>query len=230
MHERPRAKRTVLAHETLAFRPGDGSRMRRYPECIDFHAFHDLNLFVLRHEWLADFFGVIEVAAPIVLASATVLLWLLARPGSDRKWKLASTAALASAALGLLVNQLIADVWDRARPFQDHSGVHTWVARSHDPSFPSDHASAAFAIAFAVLFFDRVAGILFIVAAALIAVGRVVVGVHYPGDVVAGALVGLACAVVVCKLALPLLRSLVRLVERVTDPLVAPVWRRLPPR
>jgi undecaprenyl-diphosphatase len=196
---------------------------------IDFRVYHHLNLFVLRHEWLADFFGWIEAAAPIVLASATVLLWLLARPGSDRKWKLASTAALASAGLALLVNQAIADMWDRARPFQDHAGVHTWVARSHDPSFPSDHASAAFAIAFAVLFFDGLAGILFVAAAALIAVGRVVVGVHYPGDVIAGAAVGLACAVLVCKLALPLLRSLVRLVERVTDPLVAPVWRRLPP-
>lgn len=197
---------------------------------IDFRVYHGLNLFVLRHEWLADFFGGIEVSAPIVLASATVLLWLLARPGADRKWKLASTAALASAGLGLLANQLIADVWSRARPFQGHASVHTWVARSHDPSFPSDHASAAFGIAFAVLFFDRLAGALFVAAAALIAVGRVVVGVHYPGDVIAGAAVGLGCALLVCKLALPLLRSLVRLVERVIDPLVAPVWRHLPPR
>jgi undecaprenyl-diphosphatase len=180
------------------------------------------------HEWLADGFGGIESTAPLVVALATVALWLLARPGADRKWKLASASALASAGLGLLVNQLIAHAWDRPRPYETHADVHTWVARSHDPSFPSDHASAAFGIAFAVLMFDRLAGSLFLAAAALIGLGRVLVGVHYPGDVLAGALVGLGCALVVCKLALPLLRSVVRLVERVTDPLVAPVWRRLP--
>jgi undecaprenyl-diphosphatase len=182
------------------------------------------------HEWLADGFGGIEATAPVAIALATVALWLLARPGANRKWKLASAAALASAGLALLVNQLIAHVWDRPRPYEAHPDTHTWVARSHDPSFPSDHTSAAFGIAFAVLMFDRLAGALFVAAAALVALGRVLVGVHYPGDVLAGMLVGLACAVVVVKLARPVLGSLVRLAERVTDPLVAPLWRRLPSR
>jgi undecaprenyl-diphosphatase len=197
---------------------------------VDFRVYHAVNGFVAHHEWLADGFGGIEATAPLAIALATAALWLLARPGADRKWKLASASALASGALGLLVNQLIAHVWDRPRPYEAQPGVHTWVARSHDPSFPSDHASAAFGIAFAVLMFDRIAGGLFVVAAALIGLGRVLVGVHYPGDILAGALVGLGCALVVVKLARPVLGSLVRLTERVTDPLVAPVWRRLPGR
>jgi len=195
---------------------------------VDFRVYHAINLFVVHHEWLADGFGGIESTAPIALAIATFALWLLARPGAGRKWKLASASALASGALGLLVNQLIAQGWHRDRPYEAHATAHTFAARSHDPSFPSDHASAAFGIAFAVLMFDRLAGALFVAAAALIGVGRVLVGVHYPGDVLAGALVGLACAVVVVRLARPLLGSLVRLAERITDPLVAPVWRRLP--
>jgi undecaprenyl-diphosphatase len=194
---------------------------------VDFRVFHAIDTFVAHHEWIADGFGGIEATAPLAIALATAALWLLARPGPERKWKLASASALASGALGLLVNQLVAHVWDRPRPYEAHAGVHTWVARSHDPSFPSDHASAAFGIAFAVLMFDRLAGAFFVAAAALIGLGRVLVGVHYPGDVLAGALVGLGCAVVVVKLARPLLGSLVRLAERVTDPLVAPVWRRL---
>jgi undecaprenyl-diphosphatase len=197
---------------------------------VDFRVYHAINAFVRHHEWLADGFGGIEATAPLAVGLATAALWLLARPGADRKWKLASASALASGALGLLVNQLIAHVWDRPRPYETHADAHTWVARSHDPSFPSDHASAAFGIAFAVLMFDRLAGALFLAAAALIGFGRVLVGVHYPGDVLAGALVGLGCALVVVKLARPLLGSLVRLAERVTDPLVAPVWRRLPGR
>jgi undecaprenyl-diphosphatase len=197
---------------------------------VDFRVYHAVDAFVARHEWLADGFGGIEATAPLAIALATVALWWLARPGPDRKWKLASASALAAGALGLLLNQVISHVWDRPRPYEAHAGAHTWVARSHDPSFPSDHASAAFGIAFAVLMFDRVAGALFVAAAALIGFGRVLVGVHYPGDVLAGALVGLASAVVVVRVTQPLLRSLVRLTERVTDPLVAPLWRRFPSR
>ena len=194
---------------------------------MDFRLYHAVNAFVFRHEWLADGFGGIEATAPLVIGLATVALWLLSRPGPERKWKLASASALASAALALLVNQAIAHLWDRPRPYETHPDAHTWMTPSQDPSFPSDHAGAAFAIAFAVLMFDRVAGALFVAAAALIGLGRVLVGVHYPGDVLAGMLVGLACAVVVVRLARPVLGSVVRLAERVTDPLVAPVWRRL---
>jgi membrane-associated phospholipid phosphatase len=55
----------------------------------------------------------------------------------------------------------------------------------------------------------------------------VVVGAHYPGDVVAGVLVGLGAAVLVTRVARPLVAWVVRLVERLSDPLLAPVWRRI---
>src|ERR671931_429677 len=93
------------------------------------------------------------------------------------------------------------NVWNRARPFAAHPSARVWGSRSHDPSFPSDHASAAFAIAFAILLYDRVAGALFLAAAVVIGVGRVVVGAHYPADVLAGCLVGLASDVVVARIA-----------------------------
>jgi undecaprenyl-diphosphatase len=160
-----------------------------------------------------------------VIAVATFGLWLFACPGADRKWKLASSSALAASALALLVNQLIAKVWQRQRPFAAHHSAHVWGTRSHDPSFPSDHASAAFAIAFTIFMFDRIVGSLFLAAATVIAAGRVFVGAHYPGDVAAGLLVGLACAVIVVRLARPLLVHLVRIAEQITDPVLAPLWR-----
>src|SRR6266480_5529661 len=76
-------------------------------------------------------------------------------------------------------------------PFATHPAAHVWGSRSHDPSFPSDHASAAFGIAFALFFYDRLAGSIFLAAATFIGVGRVFIGAHYPADVVAGCLVGL---------------------------------------
>jgi undecaprenyl-diphosphatase len=192
---------------------------------MDFRVYRAVNRFVFHHAWLGRALADIEKWAVLVVAVATFALWLLARPGGSRKWKLASATALASAALGLLVNQLVAQFWHRARPFAAHRSAHVWGGRSHDPSFPSDHASAAFAIGFAVLLFDRVAGALFLAAAVVIGVGRVLIGAHYPADVLAGVLVGLACAVVVARLARPAIEFVVRIVERLTDPLLAPLWR-----
>jgi membrane-associated phospholipid phosphatase len=193
---------------------------------VDYRVYHAINQFVLHHPWLGHVFADVETVTPIVVGVAAFGLWLLARPGAGRRWKLASASALASGALALLVNHSIAKVWRRERPFAAHPSAHVWGGRSHDPSFPSDHASAAFGIAFAVLFFDRLAGGLFLGAAVVISVGRVFVGAHYPGDVLAGCLVGLACAVLVVRLARHLLARLVSIAERLTDPLVAPAWRR----
>jgi undecaprenyl-diphosphatase len=191
---------------------------------MDYRLYRWINGIDRHHTWLPHVFNVVESAGVVVIAVAAFGLWLLARPGGSTRWKLASASALASAGLGLLVNRLIAHFWDRPRPYESHRGVYT-LSHSHDPSFPSDHASAAFGIAFAVLCFDGVAGVLFLVLAVLIAVGRVIIGAHYPGDILAGLGVGLLSALVVVFVARPLIAFLVRLVQRITDPVTSIAWR-----
>ena len=197
---------------------------------MDYRLYHGINQFVLDHDWLGRALSVAETWAVPVLAIATFGLWLLARPAGPRKWKLASASALASAALVLLIAQVIGKIWHRERPFAAHPDAHVWGSRSHDPSFPSDHASAAFGIAFAVFLFDRVVGSIFIAAATFISVGRVFVGAHYPADVLAGALVGLGAALLVVRVAQPVIEWAVRQVEPITDPIAAALWRRRPVR
>ncbi len=67
-------------------------------------------------------------------------------------------------------------------------------------SFPSNHATAAFAVAMAVFAYNRKAGIVLMVPALLTALSRVYVGVHYPLDIIAGGLLGiiLAWAIIRC--------------------------------
>jgi undecaprenyl-diphosphatase len=192
---------------------------------MDWRVFHAVNDFVRHHTWLERAFNGIETWGTILLAVAAAALWLLARPRGEAKWKLVSASALASGALAFLVNQIIHAIWDRPRPFESHAGVYHPHANSTDASFPSDHASAAFGIAVAIALLDPVVAIPFLVLAVLVGVGRVIVGAHYPGDVLAGVLVGTAAAVVVVRLARPVIAVLVRIVERVTDPLLAPLWR-----
>jgi undecaprenyl-diphosphatase len=187
-----------------------------------YKAIYDVSL---HHHTIGNAFSDIEKVSIPFMVAVTIGLWLLARPGGNEKWKLAAVSALGSAAVALGINRLISsEIWDRKRPYLTHHVAHPWI-NSHDPSFPSDHASATFAIAFAVLAFDAVAGGIFLVLAVVISVGRLFIGAHYPGDIGGGLLVGLAAALVVAKLARPAVVFLVRQVQRLTDPLLAPIWR-----
>jgi undecaprenyl-diphosphatase len=178
----------------------------------------------LHHHWVGSLFHGVEQASIPVMVILTGLLWFLARPGGDRKWKLACASAYAAAALAYVVNFVIHHVHDRARPYEAHDIRHPWSS-STDASFPSDHTSLSFAIAFAVLMFDTAAGALFLAVAAVIGVGRLFIGAHYPGDVLAGVLVGLVCAYVVVRLLRPFVAWVVRGVERATDPLLSRIGR-----
>jgi undecaprenyl-diphosphatase len=105
------------------------------------------------------------------------------------------------AGLGLvftfLLGLLAAAAYAEKRPFQTHH-VHQLLAHGPGQSFPSDHSTAAFGIAFAVLvFLSRRWGSVLILIAVLIGFARVYDGVHYPGDIggsILCAAVGVAAA------------------------------------
>jgi undecaprenyl-diphosphatase len=104
-------------------------------------------------------------------------------------------AAGFSALLALGVAHLIADLWARPRPYVAHPAIaHLFISRSADPSFPSDHATAAFAIAVAILLRHQKAGLVALGMAVPVSLSRVVVGTHYPSDVLGGAALGTLAA------------------------------------
>src|SRR4051812_43699965 len=121
---------------------------------VDWRAYHAINVFVGHHAWLGSTFRVVETLSIPVMVVAIVALWLLARPGTTSKWKLAAVSALASAAVALIANKIVAAIWTRDRPYLHHA-ARVWGPRKTDVSFPSDHTSASFAIAVAVLLYDR---------------------------------------------------------------------------
>jgi undecaprenyl-diphosphatase len=193
---------------------------------MDWAVIHDLNELMRTQDALEDSVVLFASAAVVVYALATIALWFASRPVGVQRLRLACTASLGSAAVGLFVNQLIGHLWFRERPYDDHPGsLVLFTPPSHDPSFPSDHATAAFAIAVAVVFFHRRLGMAFLVAAAAIAFSRVLMAMHYPTDVLAGAGTGIAAAVCVCTLGRPLILRLTALAAAVTDPVLRRVWR-----
>ena len=193
---------------------------------MDWRLAHATNDWTQRHHGVAHAFSIAQNVGVVLLVLGAVALWFLARPGVRSNAKFAGAAGLASGALGYVVNQVIHALHDRARPYEAHHGVWHPYASGADASFPSDHASAAFGIAWAVFLVDRAIGSLFLAAAAVVGAGRIVTAAHYPGDVLAGCLVGLAAAIVVVRFARRPLEWLVARVSRLTDPLVRPLWRR----
>lgn len=173
----------------------------------------------LHHHWVGSLFSDIEKASIPVMVVITAGLWFLSRPGGNPKWKLACGSGFASAALSFAIAFVIHHVWDRPRPYESHHISHPW-SNSTDATFPSDHTTVSFAIAFAVLSFDAVAGGVFLVVAAIIGIGRLFIGAHYPSDVAVGVVVGLIAAGVVVRLLPRFVSWVVSRVERLTDPLL----------
>ena len=109
---------------------------------------------------------------------------------------------LVSLALTYLVNNLLLkELIDRTRPYEVFDKVQRLIEKQHDTSFPSGHSASSFAAAMCIYLngYKRY-GIPLLLLALLMALSRLYVGVHYPGDVVTGAIIGSLMAWLVYKL------------------------------
>ena len=164
---------------------------------MDYEIFEAINGLAARNDVFEDWLRFFSVYAELIFG-----VFLAAAFLAHGRWRSVGArhgvvAAVLASVVGLEVAHVISGLWDRPRPFEAHGGVHLFVAASPDPSFPSDHATVAFAIAISVFLRSRRLGAVAVAMAALVALSRVVVGTHYPSDVVAGAVIGTLDALVV---------------------------------
>ena len=118
--------------------------------------------------------------------SLTVLLLLF--PGT-RKTGMAMALSLVLELL--LCNVILKPLVARVRPFDVNTAIQLLVAPPSDDSFPSGHTAASFAAASALYFSKSRLWIPAAVLAVLIGFSRLYLYVHYPTDVLAGALLGI---------------------------------------
>lgn len=110
-----------------------------------------------------------------------------------RRWGLLALTVIAIAVTDVAVTALKALI-DRPRPPLRYAEPEPLVRTPHDASFPSGHAATSFAAAAMLSFaFPRLRAPFALLAAA-VAFSRVYVGVHYPLDVVVGAVLGILIA------------------------------------
>jgi undecaprenyl-diphosphatase len=164
---------------------------------IEWSVLHTLNNFLYHHDGVEDpLLAYINVSEALFVVTL-VLVFLFANGEARRAWRRTALAAVLSAGVALAIAKVLSEIVDRARPFVvEPHGVHLFTAHAADPGFPSDHATGAFAVAMAIYLRNRAWGALALVAAAVLAVGRVAIGVHFPSDVLAGAVLGCAVALV----------------------------------
>ncbi len=87
------------------------------------------------------------------------------------------------------------------QPFAELANVNQLIEKSIDNSFPSDHSILLFSICFSIWLVRKKAGTVWLVLAFCTAISRIGVGVHYPFDVLAGALLGILAALTVSWMA-----------------------------
>ncbi len=90
------------------------------------------------------------------------------------------------------ITELIRFFYHRPRPFIDLPV--NQLLTSNEWSFPSGHATFFFAMATALFLYNKKWGIGFFIAAILMSVSRVIAGIHYPSDIVGGAIIGIIVA------------------------------------
>lgn len=119
---------------------------------------------------------------------ATILFCLICR-----KYRKTGVYAMISCILTyVFVIVLLKLVVNRTRPYDAYSFIQILVPKEHDASFPSGHSAISFSVAMIYYYClsNKKVGIGFVVLAALIALSRLYVGVHYPTDVIGGIFFG----------------------------------------
>ena len=127
-----------------------------------------------------------------------LVLGLFALGGESEK-KTALTMVVVFLIL-IALGSFIKSLDDRPRPYEVIVGVRLLVVGEADGSFPSGHTLiVAGGAMVAWLGLRRRWALILIAEATAVAVSRVYVGVHYPTDVLGGALLGVGVALVVCS-------------------------------
>jgi len=161
---------------------------------MEFYLFHFLNQWA--GQWLC-----LDVLAVFLAEYLGYLLvcFLLAWLSWDflfKKERYLKTIKIVVLSLGaalfsrLIIVEIIRWFYFRPRPFIALQ-VHQLLEHSASSSFPSGHAAFFFALSAVIYFYNKKAGLLFFAASFLIGLARIFVGIHYPLDILAGALIGI---------------------------------------
>ena len=164
---------------------------------IDLYIFNLINGLAFKWYWL-DFIGFfIAKYSEYILALALVLFSAI---NFRRYWRMFLEAIIAAVFTRFVLAEIIRWLWFRPRPFVTNNVNLLIDYNAKEASFPSGHASFYFALSTIIYFYNKKIGIIFYIASLFIVLARVFVGIHWPSDILAGAIIGILVGLVLNKI------------------------------
>ena len=141
------------------------------------------------HNHILDLFFIFISNALGYLLIAGLVVFLAFH--EDKKKGARDLFVVLSAAVGAyIVAKIIKILVPHDRPFEVLQNINVLYTHEAGDSFPSGHATFYMALASALFFYHRKIAYAYLVGALLIGLGRILVGVHWPLDVLAGFIIG----------------------------------------
>ncbi|WP_099156716.1 undecaprenyl-diphosphatase [Virgibacillus ndiopensis] len=129
------------------------------------------------------------------LALGVVIYWFT-RSNRNRMMIICGTITFI---LAEIIGEIAGKIHSNNQPFAELANVNKLIDHAVDNSFPSDHTMLFFAFCLTFLLFKKRLGLFWLVLAFLVAFARVWVGVHFPGDVIMGAIISFISAIIVYR-------------------------------
>jgi len=120
----------------------------------------------------------------------------------EHRYQMTALAAALAVGLSVLLFMAVKNLVGRPRPYESWQGLTSLVPAPDKFSFPSGHTMTAFAVWAVLAEGLTLLGSIFLVMAVLIGASRIFLGMHYPTDVLVGALLGGSLGYGVAKLLL----------------------------
>ncbi|AZS15673.1 undecaprenyl-diphosphatase [Paenibacillus lutimineralis] len=162
---------------------------------FDHSIFEAIHQFALSLPALNPAMRVLSEKAEYLFYLGIIIYWF-SRGRENKKMVLVALSA-ACAAFG--IGNVISHFFYRDRPFIQYA-FQPLIEHAANASFPSDHSIGSFVIATAIFLYRRKDGTAWLLLAGLISFSRIWNGVHFPFDVITGALLGVLSAILVKQL------------------------------
>ena len=163
-----------------------------FVDSLDLIIFNGVNQFALKWLWLDVLAIILAEFFPYILLFA-LLLFLLK---DHKKYLKVIIEAIAAAFFArFVIVSFIRWILPRARPFVNNNI--NLLFEYQGCSFPSGQAAFFFAISTILYFYNKKIGALFFLSSILIVLARVFSGIHWPSDILTGAIVGIISGLVI---------------------------------
>ncbi|MGX4607628.1 undecaprenyl-diphosphatase [Priestia sp. JNUCC 25] len=149
--------------------------------------FRTINNLGKEYTYLNNFFIFMAEYMVFVLAFIALIFWFTRREGN----RMMIISATISFILAEMMGKIAGTLHSNNQPFAELSNVNKLIEKAVDNSFPSDHTILFFAFCMTFFMYQKRWRYIWIMLALVVGISRIWVGVHYPADVIVGAIISI---------------------------------------